>query len=92
MSSKLRSYLYESSSGRRVSFVPTGIEYRFPKHFPEIMPLLPSFMFPCPGTAVILRFGEPKYIGERGPKELTEIVMREAAELSRIPYKAAAPA
>ncbi len=83
--------MHESSTGERVSFVPIGIEYQFPKHLPEIMPL-PFFKFPCFGTAVIIRFGEPKYLDGRTPKELTEIVMKEAAELSRIPYKVATPA
>ncbi len=75
--------LYERIPNRRVPIIPAGIEYNISF---GILPLR-YLRFPFPGTSVTVRFGEPKQLDGKSPKELTEIVMSEAAELSRIPYK-----
>ncbi len=77
---------YNSLRQKNTPFIPAGIEYKSPNYLPDILPI-PFTKIPLPGTSVTVRFGKPKYLDGRTPKELTEIVMREAAELSNIPYK-----
>ena len=77
--------IYERRRGRRVLIIPTGIEYKPPKRLPKRAPV-PIFNFPFPGTKVTLRFANPKHLDGRSPKELTQIVMQEAARLSRLDY------
>ena len=74
---------YEESHKEQVAFVPVGIEYRTLKHFG--MPAS-FFHFPPPGTVITVRFGNPLYLAGTGPEKLTELVMRENAKLSKVPY------
>lgn len=77
--------IYEQSRKKEVAIIPAGIEYKIPKHLPKTSPL-PIFKIPFPGTTAILRFASPKRLDGRDPKELTDIVMQEAAMLSKLNY------
>ncbi len=77
--------LYERKTGKGVSIIPVGIKYGSSSE-PKIFPLR-YLRFPFPGTSVTVSFGEPKHLDGHSPKELTEIVMKEAAELSNVPYR-----
>lgn len=79
--------IYGQRRGREVTIIPTGIEYKLPKHLPK-RAFVPIFTFPFPGTMATVRFGKPKHMDGRNPKELTEIVMQEAARLSKLDYVA----
>lgn len=76
---------YEQRRGRKVTIIPAGIEYQFPEHLPKRAPV-PLFKFPFPGTRAIIRFGSTENLDGRNSKELTEIVMQEAARLSKLNY------
>ena len=77
--------IYEQGRGRQVSIIPVGIEYEPPKRLPKRAPV-PLFKFPFPGTKATLRFANPEHLDGRSPQELTQIVMQEAARLSRLDY------
>ena len=79
--------IYEGRYGKQVTIVPTGVEYNYPGGLPKRAPV-PIFNFPFPGTTATVRFGEPKYLNGRNPRELTELVMREVAALSKLDYVA----
>lgn len=77
--------IYEQRRRRKIAIIPVGIEYQYPRGLPKTMPV-PVFTFPFPGTMTTIRFGEPKQLDTKNHKELTEIVMREAAALSKLDY------
>jgi len=79
--------IYERRRGREITIIPAGIEYRFPEHLPKIAPI-PVFKFPFPGTGAIIHFGNPEHLNGTKPEELTKIVMKEAARLSKLDYVA----
>ena len=92
---------YEKEKGHelRIPVVPVGIEYEknsngfeqagalqwISRHVPQF----PDWTVPAFGSKVVVRFGEAQYFDERSPRQLTEAVMREAANLSNIPYNIA---
>ncbi len=82
----------------RIPIVPVGIEYdfrgnglvpsRFASRLARYLPLFPSWDVPAIGSSVMIRFGQPRFFDEASIQDLTREVMREAAELSRIPFVA----
>jgi hypothetical protein len=90
---------YEKKHGQelRSPIVPVGIEYdrkgrglqesRVYNWFSKWIPFTPNWTIPGFRTKVVVRFGATHYFDGRTPQELTEVVMREAAELSKIPYE-----
>jgi hypothetical protein len=89
---------YEKEKGHelRIPIVPVGIEYekdangfersRALQWLSGHVPQFPDWTVPAIGSKVVVRFGEAHYFDGRSPRELTEVVMREAADLSDIPY------
>jgi hypothetical protein len=77
--------MYEAHTGSSVAFIPAGIEYGHTNRLPKRAPI-PVFNFPFPSTKVTVRFGQPEFLDGRTPAELTEVVMRESARLSNLPY------
>jgi len=71
---------------RPLSVIPVGIEQVTPSRLPDMVPT-PLFHFPFFGTQVTVRFGTPISFENRDAEDLTQTVMREAAELSNLPYK-----
>jgi len=82
----------------RIPIVPVGIEYShdgrglemasFVTWLTNHIPFFPKWTLPAVGSKIIVRFGEPHYFDGRSAAALTDLVMREAAELSKIPYNA----
>lgn len=85
----------------RIPIVPVGIEYSKDGHGLERSkgfdwisrhcPFLPKWVVPSFGSHVTVRFGEPLYFDGRTAEEITEIVMREAARLGKVPYNVGRP-
>ncbi|MDA1280473.1 MAG: hypothetical protein O3B95_10635 [Chloroflexi bacterium] len=81
----------------RIPVVPVGIAYdyhgqglkfsRSIRWLADHVPLFPNWSVPALSSSITVRFGEPHYFDGRSAGELTEVVMRKAAELSGIPYK-----
>lgn len=82
----------------RIPIVPVGIEYdrkgrgleqsAVGRWIEKWIPFTPNWTIPALRTRITVRFGTPHYFDGETPREMTEIVMKEAAELSDIPYKA----
>lgn len=82
----------------RIPITPVGIEYRhgeeglklskFAQWLVSHIPYFPDWIVPAIGSNIIVRFGETHYFDSLNSRDLTETIMREAAELSRIPYNA----
>lgn len=82
----------------RIPVVPVGIYYdrkgqgfglsKTIKWLTEHVPFFPRWVVPSFGTEIVVRFGELQYFEDRSAREVTDIVMREAARLSGIPYHA----
>lgn len=80
----------------RIPIVPVGIEYEKNRNGFEQSGAMrwmsrhvgqfPNWTVPAIGSKVVVRFGQPHYFDGRSACQLTDIVMREAASLSDIPY------
>ena len=80
----------------RIPIVPVGIEYDrkgkglkqsgVGKWMSKHVPLFPNWTIPGFRTKIVVRFGKPHYFDGQSPREMTELVMEEAARLSNIPY------
>jgi len=92
-----RRHLKEKGHVLRIPIVPVGIEYdrkgkgleqsAVGKWISKWIPFTPNWTIPAVRTKIIVRFGTPHYFEDESPREMTEIVMKEAAILSKIPYK-----
>ena len=81
----------------RIPIVPVGIEYErkgkgleqstVGKWISKWIPFTPNWTIPAARTKIIVRFGSPHYFEGQSPREMTEVVMKEAAVLSNIPYE-----
>jgi 1-acyl-sn-glycerol-3-phosphate acyltransferase len=90
--------LREKGHELRIPIVPVGIEYShdgrglelssFVRWLASHVPYFPTWVIPAIGTHITVRFGEPRYFDGRTAAEVTDLVMREAAALSKIPYNA----
>jgi len=91
-------HLKQKGHELRIPIVPVGIEYdrkgkgleqsRVGQWMSKWVPLFPNWTIPALRTKIVIRFGEPHYFDGQTPRQLAEIVMKEAAKLSNIPYKA----
>lgn len=91
-------HLKQKGHELRIPIVPVGIEYdRNGKGLEQSavgnwvskwIPFTPNWTIPALRTRITVRFGSPHYFDGRSARELAEDVMREAAELSGIPYEA----
>lgn len=96
-----RRHLKEKGHELRIPIVPVGIEYdrkgrglkqsRLSRFLSKRIPFYPQWTIPALRTKIIVRFGTPHYFDELTTRQLTEKVMREAAELSDIPYEVSRP-
>ena len=90
---------YQRIHGERksIAIVPVGIEYDFEgqglkfartaDRLAKLIPMFPRWTVPAFGSTVTVRFGEPQYLDSRSPQNVTADVMRQAAELSKIPFR-----
>tara|TARA_B110000116_G_scaffold267960_1_gene281185 strand:+ start:121 stop:861 length:741 start_codon:yes stop_codon:yes gene_type:complete len=91
-------HLKQKGHELKIPIVPVGIEYdrkgRGLEHsavgrwIEKWIPFTPNWTIPALRTRITVRFGTPHYFEDQTPREMTEIVMKEAADLSGIPYKA----
>ena len=91
-----RRHRAEKGHDLRIPVVPVGIAYdsngqglkfsRSVNWLSDHVPLFPRWSVPAFNSKIVITFGEPQYFDDRTPFELTEAVMRTAAELSGIPY------
>jgi len=82
----------------RIPIVPVGIEYdrkgrgleqsAVGKWVTKWIPFTPNWTIPALRTHITVRFGTPLYFEGRTPRDMTDLVMREAAKLSNMPYNA----
>ena len=79
--------MYEKQTGRQISIVPTGVAYESPRGGLTLI-RSPMLRIPSFKTQITVNFGESQYLTNKTPEKLTEIVMRDAAALSNIPYRA----
>lgn len=89
-------HLKEKGHELRIPIVPVGIEYDrkgrglkesgMAKWLSKWIPFYPQWTIPAFRTRIVVRFGTPHYFDDQTPRQLTELVMKEAAELSNIPY------
>jgi hypothetical protein len=89
-------HLRDKGHELKIPIVPVGIEYqhgqkglalsRSFRWMTRHIPYFPNWAVPAFGSTIIVRFGEPHYFDGRGAKVMTHIVMRDAAELSNIPF------
>lgn len=94
-----RRFYRDSGQELRIPIVPVGLDYdlndsglvfsNFGKRLADRLPLFPRWTVPACGSNITVRFGDPQYLDDRDPADVTESVMQQAAELSNIPYKAA---
>ncbi len=90
-------HLKQKGHELRIPIVPVGIEYdrkgkgleqsAVGKWISKWIPFAPNWTIPAVRTKIIVRFGTPHYFEGQSPREMTEIVMKEAAILSNIPYE-----
>ena len=91
-------HLKQKGHELKIPIVPVGIEYdrkgRGLEHsavgrwIEKWIPFTPNWTIPALRTRITVKFGTPHYFKDQTPREMTEIVMKEAADLSSIPYKA----
>ena len=91
-------HLKQKGHELKIPIVPVGIEYdqkgrgleqsAVGKWITKWIPFTPNWTIPSFRTRITVRFGTPIYFDGQTPREMTELVMTEAAELSKIPYKA----
>lgn len=91
--------LIRSGEEIRIPIIPVGLEYdlngdglvfsNIARRFADRIPLFPRWSVPAFGTKITVKFGTPQYLDDQSPTELTRDVMRQAAELSNIPYQVA---
>jgi hypothetical protein len=91
-------HLKQKGHELRIPIVPVGIEYdrkgrgleqsAVGRWIERWIPLTPNWTIPALRTRITVRFGTPHYFDGETPREMTELVMKEAAELSDIPYNA----
>ena len=80
-----------------IPIVPVGITYdhngqglTFSRTFrwlADHVPLFPAWSIPTIKSKIVVTFGQPHYFDGRNSVQLTEVVMRSAAELSGMPYE-----
>ena len=90
-------HLKQKGHELRIPIIPVGIEYdrkgkgleqsAVGKWISKWIPFAPNWTIPAVRTKIIVRFGTPHYFEGQSPREMTEIVMKEAAILSNIPYE-----
>ena len=90
-------HLKQKGHELRIPIVPIGIEYdrkgkglehsAVGKWISKWIPFTPNWSVPALRTKVTIRIGKAHYFEGQTPREMTEIVMKEAAELSNIPYE-----
>ncbi len=90
-------HLKQKGHELRIPIVPVGIEYdrkgkgleqsAVGKWISKWIPFTPNWTIPALRTQITVRFGTPHYFDGQTAREMAEIVMEEAAELSGIPYK-----
>ena len=90
----------EKETGRRLQtqVVPVGLEYDyagrglvqsdFADRLATYLPGFPRWHVPALGSTITVRFGEPHYLDDQSALQLTHDVMKDAAELSNIPFRA----
>ncbi|HCI86294.1 MAG TPA: hypothetical protein DHV68_05565 [Dehalococcoidia bacterium] len=91
-------HLRQKGHELRIPIVPVGIEYdrkgrgleqsAVGRWISKWIPFTPNWTIPALRTRITVRFGTPHYFQGHTPREMTELVMRDAAKLSNIPYKA----
>jgi hypothetical protein len=89
-------HLKQKGHELRIPIVPIGIEYNrkgkgleqsaVGKWISKWIPFTPNWTVPALRTKITVRIGKAHYFEDQTPRELTETVMKEAAELSNIPY------
>jgi hypothetical protein len=82
----------------KIPIVPVGIEYNrtgrgleqsaVGRWVEKWIPFTPNWTIPAFRTRITVRYGSPYYFEGQSVRELAEEVMKEAAELSGIPYEA----
>ena len=80
----------------RIPIVPVGLEYdysgdglvqsRFADRLAKYLPAFPQWRVPVLGSKVTVRFGEAHYLDGTDTAEMAATLMKEAADLSKIPY------
>ena len=91
-------HLKQKGHELRIPIVPVGIEYdrkgkglersAVGKWVSKWIPFTPNWTIPALRTRITVRFGSPHYFEGQSAHEMAAEVMKEAAELSRIPYRA----
>ncbi len=91
-------HLKQKGHELRIPIVPVGIEYNrkgkgleqsaVGKWVSKWIPFTPNWTIPAFRTRITVRFGTAHYFEGQTARELAVEVMREAAELSGIPYEA----
>ncbi|WFG40588.1 hypothetical protein GKO48_13585 [Candidatus Lucifugimonas marina] len=91
-------HLKQKGQELKIPIVPVGIEYNrggrgleqsaVGKWIEKWIPFTPNWTIPAFRTRITVRFGKAHYFEGQTARELTEEVMKEAADLSRIPYEA----
>ena len=91
-------HLKQKGHELKIPIVPVGIEYdrkgrgleqsAVGRWIEKWIPFTPNWTIPALRTRITVKFGTPHYFEDQTPREMTEIVMKEAADLSGIPYKA----
>jgi hypothetical protein len=87
----------EKGHDLRIPIVPVGIEYVHGNRglvlsrpigwLMKHIPYFPKWVVPAFGSEIVVRFGELQYFDDRSAREITEVVMKDAAKLSGIPYE-----
>jgi hypothetical protein len=91
-------HLKQKGHELRIPIVPVGIEYNrggrglqqstVGRWIEKWIPFTPNWTIPALRTRITVRYGKAHYFEGQTPRDLAEEVMKEAAELSRIPYEA----
>ena len=91
-------HLKQKGHELKIPIVPVGIEYNrkgdgleqsaVGRWLSKWIPFTPNWTIPAFRTRITVRYGSPHYFEGQTVRELAEEVMKEAAELSRIPYEA----
>ncbi len=91
-------HLKQKGHELKIPIVPVGIEYNrtgrgleqsaVGRWVEKWIPFTPNWTIPAFRTRITVRYGSPYYFEGQSVRELAEEVMKEAAELSGIPYEA----
>ena len=91
-------HLKQKGHELKIPIVPVGIEYNrkgdgleqsaVGRWLSKWIPFTPNWTIPAFRTRITVRYGSPHYFEGQTVRELAEEVMKDAAELSRIPYEA----